>query len=215
VILPKLYDEKNLEEVKKYLGFSLKYFLLIMIPACAGLSVVARPLLRLLSTAEISDNSYFVVPFVAMSMLFYGALYFFSQILVLAKKTNLIAALWAISAFCNLILNIFLIPLFGIVGAAAVTLISYFLTFCLMVYFSSRQFTFNVDGISISKSLFSSAIMVFSIILFLNAGFSNVFFLIPFGILVYFVCMIIVGAVGKKEILFLKDLYHEVAFSSK
>ncbi|MBU4462043.1 oligosaccharide flippase family protein, partial [Patescibacteria group bacterium] len=66
VVLPKFFDENNLNEVKKYLSYSLKYFLLIMTPAAFGLSILSRQLLAIFSTKEIATNAYLVVPFIAI-----------------------------------------------------------------------------------------------------------------------------------------------------
>src|SRR3989344_5629235 len=102
VVLPKFFDENNLDEVKKYLSYSLKYFLLIMTPAVFGVSVLSRQLLEILSTKEIAANAYFVIPFIAAAMFVYGIACFLNQILFLAKKTKLIAAIWGVAAIINL-----------------------------------------------------------------------------------------------------------------
>ena len=44
--LSKLYDENNIDEVIIYMSHSLRYFLLITLPAVFGLSALAKPLLR-------------------------------------------------------------------------------------------------------------------------------------------------------------------------
>ena len=85
VMLPKLFDENNIVEVKKYLGHSLKYFLLIMSPSVFGLSILSKQLLLTFSTKEIAENAYMVVPFITCSIFLYGITYFFSQILILEK----------------------------------------------------------------------------------------------------------------------------------
>ena len=44
--LSKLYDENNIDEVIIYMSHSLRYFLLITLPAVFGLLALAKPLLR-------------------------------------------------------------------------------------------------------------------------------------------------------------------------
>jgi len=63
--ISKLYEEKSIEEVRNYLKYSLKYFLIFAIPSAFGLSVLAKPLLRILTTPEFVSGS-IVVPFVAL-----------------------------------------------------------------------------------------------------------------------------------------------------
>ena len=88
VILPKAFDENKMEEVKEYLSHSLKYFLLLVIPAGFGVCVLSKQLLIILSTNDVANKSYFIVPFIAASITFYGVSYFFSEVLILYKKTK-------------------------------------------------------------------------------------------------------------------------------
>lgn len=215
IVLPKFFDENKMDEVKNYLGYSLKYFLLIAVPSAFGLSILSKQLLIIFSTEEIAQNSYLVVPFVLTSILLYGVIYFFGQILCLVKKTKIIAIIWAISALLNLVLNIIFIPKFGILAAAIATFTSYFCAFISMWYFSFKEFQFKIEWDFIAKSVFSSVLMILFIGWFNPEGLLSVLLSIALGILIYIVIMFLFRAVGKKEILFLKDLIYEMAFLNK
>lgn len=215
VVLPKLYDEHNIEEIKKYLSNSLKYFLFLIIPSSFGLSVLSGQLLSLFSTREISENSYFVVPFVVFSILLYGVSYFFSQILSLAKKTKITAIIWMFSAIINILLNILFIPKFGILAAAITTFISYLSAVVCLYYFSSREIRFIPDWIFIIKSTFASMVMGYLIYLINPYKISHLIFSVVFGAFFYFFAMCLLKGFGKKEIIFLKNLIYEMAIFSK
>ncbi len=206
VVLPKFFDDNNLDEVRKYLRYSLKYFLLIMIPAVFGLSILSRQLLNILSTEEIANNSYLVVPFIATSMLVYGIASFFNQILFLVKKTKLIAVIWAIAAFLNLGLNIVFIPKFGIIAAAGTTLLSYFCAFILIWYFAFKEIQFEIEWNFMIKSIVASSLMVLFIKWFSSGGFLNLVLSVILSVFVYGILIFLLRGVGKKEIRFLKEL---------
>ena len=123
--LSKLYDEGKMEELKTHLSYSLKYFLAVAIPFVFGAAILGKPVLKLLSTAEIAAKGHFVVPLVALSILFYGAYAVIAHILVVAKKTRITGLIWIAAAVVNLGLNIVAVPRFGILGAALTTLIAY------------------------------------------------------------------------------------------
>lgn len=205
-ILPKLFDENNLDEVKNYLSYSLKYFLLLIIPSVFGLSILSKQLLIILSTKDIADNSYFVVPFVVISIFLYGVSYFFSQILVLKKKTKIIAFIWLVSAILNFVLNIIFIPKFGILAAAITTLSAYLCAFLLMRHFALKEFQFEVDKKFILKSTIASICMALFIFWINPVGLLKVVTFIILGILVYGTLMFLFRAIGKKEIIFFKNL---------
>ena len=68
-VLSKLFDENKLAEVKNYLKYSLKYFLMFAVPMAFGLSILSKQLLTIFSTPEIAENGYFITPFVVLSIL--------------------------------------------------------------------------------------------------------------------------------------------------
>jgi len=88
-VLSKFYDENKFGEVKTYLKYSLKYFLMVGIPSVFGLSILSKQLLTIFSTSEIAQHSYYIVPFVALSTLLFGIYAVIAQIITLKKKTKL------------------------------------------------------------------------------------------------------------------------------
>ena len=214
VVLPKFFDDNNLDEVKKYLNYSLKYFLLVMIPAVFGISILSHQLLEILSTKEIADNAYFVIPFIGASMIVYGIYCFISHILVLVKKTKLAAMIWAAGALVNFVLNIILIPKFGIVAAAVITFLSYFCVLILTWHFAFKEFKFKIDWNFMAKSFIASALMILPIWQFNPKGIFNVSFSIIFGVIMYGSLIFLFRTIGKKEIIFFRELINRALKSA-
>lgn len=204
VVLSKSFDENKINEVKNYLKYSLKYFLMIAIPAVFGLSVLSRQLLIIFSTPEIASNSYYVTPFIALSILFYGIASLNNQILMLVKKTKITGNIWLAAALLNLGLNFIFIPRFGILGAAFTTLLAYLFALVLTFYFSSKELTFEIDWKFIIKSIFSSTLMVLFIIWFEPIGLPNVLIAILAGAVLYGILIFFLKGIREKEIEFLK-----------
>lgn len=204
-VLSKLYDENKINEVKNYLRYSLKYLLMITIPAFFGLSVLAKQLLTILSTSQIAENGYLLVPFMALSMLFYGAYGVIPQILVLVKKTSILGKIWVIATFLNLVLNIILIPYFGILAAALNTLLTYLFIFATSCYYSFKYLRFKIEWNSIQKSILASLVMSVSIVLINPAGILKVLSAILSGAIIYGILLFLLGAIDKKEIEFFKS----------
>lgn len=86
-----------------------------------GLSLFAPEILRLLTTPPFYGAAS-VVPLLAPA-LFIASLYSFMPGLGIAKRTGTFAAINLSGALLNLILNVLLIPILGIVGAALATLL--------------------------------------------------------------------------------------------
>lgn len=93
--------------------------LLIALPAAAGLALVAQPLAEVMVGEGLREASAQVTPWIAFAALCSGlTTYYFHQAFTLAKKTTLLMAAMAVPAVANLVLNLVLIPRFGLIGAA-------------------------------------------------------------------------------------------------
>lgn len=203
-VLPKYYEENKIEELNTFLKYSLKYFLLLAIPAAFGLSLLSKPILMILTTPEIAQNSYLITPFVALCALLFGIYGIIGNIILLEKKTKILAIIWIIAAFLNIILNIIFIPHFGIIGAATVTLIAYILAFGLTLNYSSKFLKSNFDLPFILKSILASIIMSLVIILMNPEGIINVLVVILISLVVYMVLILLMKGIEKNEIKYFK-----------
>ena len=104
----------------------LSTFLLIGLPAAAGVALVARPLAEVLIGEELRVAAESVTPWIALSALLYGlTAYYFGQAFTLGKKTKHLLVAMAIPAGLNVGLNLILVPRFGLIGAAWATAASF------------------------------------------------------------------------------------------
>ena len=104
------------------------------------------------------------------------------------------------AAFINIILNIILIPLIGILGAAFATMISYIAMVVLCIYISFKHISFNLNYVFITKCIIASSIM-FEIVFSLNPStFIEIILAIGVGGISYFLIMISINSFSKKEL---------------
>ena len=202
----KLWELDKIEEVKTHLQYSLKYYLMLAIPATFGLSVLAKPLLVSLTTSQFEYGSV-LIPIIAVSSIFSSFYSINMYILATAKKTKIIAALLGITAIVNIVLNIIVVPLIGILGAAISTLISFFILSFLMYYFAVNNVKFDLGLEFILKSVLASFIMSFLIFEYNPTGMINVLISIGFGAVVYFGLLLLLRGFNKDELKFLRSLF--------
>ena len=202
----KLWELDKIEEVKTHLQYSLKYYLMLAIPATFGLSVLAKQSLLVLTTSQFVYGSV-LIPIIAVSSIFSSFYSINMYILATAKKTKIIGALLGIAAIVNVVLNIIFVPLIGILGAAISTLIAFFVLSFLMYYFSRIELKFDLGFNFISKTLFASVIMSFLIFEYNPTGMINVLISIGFGAVVYFGLLILLRGFNKDELKFLRSLF--------
>lgn len=204
-VLSKHYDEKRNDIVKTIFNYSLKYYLILAIPAVFGLSLLSKPILMVLTTPEIASNGYLVTPFVTLGALIYGIYGIYIIVLLLKMKTKIIGSVWIIAAIFNIVLNILLVPTFGILAAATVTLVTYIITFVIVYFYSNNFFKIGFDYRIVTKILVSSIFMSIFIILINPNGILELSFVIIASILIYTTMILLTSVIKKEEIKFLVD----------
>lgn len=205
-ILPEYYDENNIEKVRIFLKYSLKYFLLMAIPVAFGLSFLSKPILLWLTTPEIAQNGYLITPFILFSAILFGIYGIISNVIVLKKKTKIIGTIWIAAAILNFVLNMVLIPYFGIIGAAAVTSFSYFFAFIMSLSYSFKFFKFEFDYNFIIKSIFASLLFLPVIFAINPREIISICLAVIICMFIYVIAIMFLKGINKKEIKFLKEL---------
>ena len=119
-------ERGGLDKLKIAAREQAETFFLIGIPAAAGVALVAVPLGQVLIGENLRAAAAQVTPWVALSAFLYGmTAYYFGQAFTLGRRTRLLLVAMLIPASANVVLNIILIPRFGVVGAAWATAISF------------------------------------------------------------------------------------------
>lgn len=199
----RLYENNDIEKLKMFLQYSWKYLLLLLIPAIFGLSVLSSSLLTLLTTPEFVQEGIYIIPVVSVTNILVALIAIYVGILTIRKKSHIILVANGISVLTNIILNIILIPKFGILSAAFTTVIAY-LTLVFICYHESRFIRFNMSWLFLGKSIFASSIMVIPILYIAPNSLLSIIFSIIIGTLVYFSILFILKGFSKQEIHFIK-----------
>lgn len=206
VTLSKLYDEGRMSKVKIHLRYTMKYFLAIDIPFVFGVTILAEPILRLFTTPEIASQGRFVLPVIALAVSLLCIHNIVNNILILAKKTKIMAITWIVAAILNIGLNILLVPLIGIMGAAITTLIAYSLACCLISYYSFKEFKFVIEWHFIKKSLVSSAAMSLVVWRMAPRGNLDTILTVIVAMATYAIVLVLLKGFTKTEFEFFKGL---------
>ncbi|MCC4766779.1 oligosaccharide flippase family protein [Methanosarcina sp. DH1] len=197
--LSKLFDENKMDEVRIYMSHSLRYFLLVSIPAVFGLSALAKPLLGILTTDDFLSG-WFVIPITAFSGLLAGIFQIFVNTMLLIKQTKTATYINIVAAVSNVLINLLLIPSIGIVGASLSTLFSYFLMSVLCMHISLKHFKLDFYLHDIAKSVLSSVVMYLFVSYFAISSIIELFEIAGIGVLIYLVMMFLVGGFTDHEI---------------
>ncbi len=194
------YDNGLVEKAKKYLSYSMKYLLMLSIPSAFGLSILAKPILTIMTKQNFVTNGVYIIPFTVLSIVFWGIEQIFGVSLLIFKRRKIFVIAFVCSAVTNFILNIIFIPRYGIISAAFTTLVSYILLAIIIGSSSRRLFKFDLHYRFILKCIFASIGMTTCIWLINPINVVDVVLSIIFGIFVYFGLILLHKGFKKEEL---------------
>ena len=200
-----LYENNKIQELKTHLTYSLKFLLMFTIPSFFGLSILSKSILMTLTTSEFIGG-YSIVPIIALAIILFNCGNINMNVLFLLKKTKIVGLIYGAFALINMILNIILVPLIGIIGAAIATLITFMTQLFVASIISFKGLPFDIDFKFIMKSIISSVIMAFVVWKLNPIDAVNILISIGVGAVVYFGVMVILKAVTKEEYGFLRAM---------
>lgn len=155
VMVPRLsYVVNQKEKYEKYVFSTAKYLIYICLPIVCGSAILSKQILYIVGGNEYltGSMSLSILSFAIIGAV--GGSFFSNCVLLEHKKEKFILISTSISAVLNVGINIFIIPKFGINGAAITTLIAECVD-CVLEAIYSREF------ISISKLISKDYIYCF------------------------------------------------------
>jgi O-antigen/teichoic acid export membrane protein len=179
---------------------------MVAIPAAFGLSILAEPLLRLVTTGQFTAGAV-VVPFVAVSSILAGVFQILINITYLVDKTRLNAYILLASGLANVGINVVLIPTIGMIGAAFATLISFIIMVALTGVITARYIKFKVCWGFIGKSVAASTVMALVIYWINPKGIEGLILSVAVGTAIYFGLLALVKGVSMAEVKLLRSIF--------
>lgn len=183
VYLPSLIEigQKNRQKLSEIFNKSLQSVFFWSIPITFGALMLSERIILFVFGSEYIN----AVP--AFKILIWNCLIYFissamSNLLYALRQQKKAAAIFFVGAAINTILNFFIIPKYGIEGAAATTILAE-LVVLIGIYLSARQFVQIRIFSNMVVPLVSGLIMVFSLV-FIKTD--SLFITIAIGALIYF-----------------------------
>ena len=153
-LTPLIYTNYKSPDTPGQVAVIFRAFLFFALMLFFGLAGFADEILRLLTTPEYYSAAgvvVFLVPAILISNM-----YIFAPGIGIAKKTHLTLWINIGGALANTCFNYFLIPLFGIRGAAAATLLGYVFVFTAYMRFSQKFYPVAHNWPALAKATFAS-----------------------------------------------------------
>lgn len=161
--------ERNSRTVSNFYTNIFSMMQTVMFIASAGIMLVLRPMIMPFFGSEDFQSAYFYVPLLLCAVIFQSFNNFLSSIYEASNKTSHAMTSSIIGAVANVALNLLLINLIGIIGAAIATLASYVIVFIFRINDTKKYLYMKVYWVKIAANLILIAIMSASV-MFLEYG---------------------------------------------
>ncbi len=140
-LTPLIYSHHKDEGTPKQIEKIFRLFILFSSVSFLAITLSRHEILVLFTT-KAYYNAASVIPILVLTTLM-SSIYNFTPGLFIANKTYIVSYINLFIAAVNVILNILLIPVWGIVGASLGTLMGYCISFIIYVYFNQKYYPIN------------------------------------------------------------------------
>lgn len=197
VLLPRcahLYKSGDLETFRSIITKSLNLTLALSLPMTVGFMILASPITLLFCGNNYSE----AVPilFLNAPVIIFISLTNVMGVQILYPMDKIKIVIWSVSvgAFLNLILNIYLIPSYGALGAAIATFFAELGVLLYQLIAGAKYYPFKLSAIINYKYIISSLLMGTGVFLASYGFSSNIMKLIigtGIGIIIYLICLLL------------------------
>ena len=139
-ITPMVMQKMNSPDNKRFYSKTLLYSSFVLMLGIITLSLFSYEIIKIISRSAEFWIAFIAVPVLSLSVFFANMRETSSYGLIINKKTNIVGISVIASSVLNIILNIILIPVWNITGAAIATITTQFFYWFLNYYYSQKEY---------------------------------------------------------------------------
>lgn len=162
---PMMIKRIDTADNKRFYSKVLLYSSYILMFAIVGVSLFSYEIVKVIATSRAYWDAVAIIPVLSLSVFFVNMKEVTVYGLHIAKKTRIIGIIVVFSTIMSLVLNILLIPIWDIAGAAMATLLSQFIYWYACYYYSQKMFFVPYEIRKIITLLITGSVLSFSSLL--------------------------------------------------
>ena len=146
-ICVKLWSAEGKEATQKFLSRSLNYFVMVSVLVVAVTMATSGEVIVVLASKKF-QQARILLPYLIIGLVLSAMNTFFRPGLMIHKKVRKIAQATFFGCVVNIVLNIVLLPRFGLKGAAAASVVSFLVMVTYSGYQSMRVLPFKIEWVA-------------------------------------------------------------------
>jgi O-antigen/teichoic acid export membrane protein len=149
----KIYVQEGADALKEFIRCELRLFLILIVPCVLFICVYSDTIFSFMVSKKYQSGTA-LVPYVSSSVLVAGIIYKYKLGIMAMEKTRSLMYIVIAAGIFNVLLNVALVPFYGIIGAAAGTLIAYTTYLSMIVVATKRIFPWRFPITSLLRITF-------------------------------------------------------------
>jgi O-antigen/teichoic acid export membrane protein len=158
-ILPLVYKEYKTPNDKRYFSKLMTYMCFVIIWGGLALSMFSGIIVKIMGSNKFNGAEIFV-PIIILAYIFSAMRVIAQTGMLLTEKTSYIGIITIAAGIINIVLNIILIPIFGVIAAAYTTLIAFMIFYFVTKILADKFYEVPYESMKIFK-LFLVGIILF------------------------------------------------------
>jgi O-antigen/teichoic acid export membrane protein len=172
---PIVFSLMNSENNTRFYSKIMTYMSLFVLIIIMGISLFSKEIILFLARRPEYYDAYKIIPIITFSAVFMMMRDNAMRVLNIVKKTKIISIIVVIISVFNFVLNVALIPSFGIYGASLTFFLTQFLNFILIFYFAQKYYYIPYEKGKISLMIgLSVVILLIAFLLFSDVSWMNI-----------------------------------------
>jgi O-antigen/teichoic acid export membrane protein len=192
----RVWERGGSEAASGFVSDSARSYLLVAIPAWAGLSILAQPIIEVMTSAPYHEAAV-IMPVVSLALLVGAIQWWYTAGSIFSKKTGQTLISMAAAVVVNVGLNLMFLENYGYPAAALTSLAGYIAGLVVMIWLSRRDFRWAFPFRSLSRALVATGVMSAAIwalgMLFELGPLPTLVISVLVGLVVYGVALLAVG----------------------
>jgi len=216
-LITKEFSLKNFGSIKILSKQVEKWVLIINLPLCLLIILFPGAVINLLFgseyiAAEIS------LRILGIGMFFYSLTTVLENLISMIGKSKVLMTNIFIAAVLNLVLNVLLVPRYGMAGAAFSTMLMYFIL-GIILFFQVKNYTkiipFKKDMLKICVSIIPPTILLFFLRNLIPVNLLSIILQVLFFILTYLLLVFITKGIDRNDLMILKAIKKKIFRNNK
>lgn len=198
----KLWEENNRRAIRNYTVRGIRYFSTLALPSIVGFYLIGSQIVNIISTESVAMDIRIPLALISLSMFLRGIMEVYQKLFYATGDSRTPVYIQISIIIINIVINVLLIPILGVVGAALATVISFTFGGMLMGGLFQQRLNTAPEFSIINRILISSILMG----LIAHLIFDYWLFILFISPLLYFVILTRLGGLPQSDIQLIRGL---------